>query len=98
MAIGSVEKSATGLSWLVESQVWEPRYETHRGGLRMDPVTFQRLVNFLQTHSHTGMGNARPALARDTEGINSLAREAAYDQAADEVIGPRHPLFSLEGY
>jgi hypothetical protein len=98
MAIGSVDSSPGGLSWLVESQVWEPRYETHRGGLAMDPVTFQRLVNFLTTHSHTGMGSATNALARDVDGINSLVREATYDQSLDEVIGPRHPLFNLEGY
>jgi hypothetical protein len=100
MAIGDVEPSpgGRGLSWLIESQTWEPRHETYRGGLSMDPVTFKRLMNFLQTHSHVGMGNAKPALARDNEGINSLAREAAYDQAADEVIGPRHALFDLGGY
>jgi hypothetical protein len=99
MAIGSVQSSAAGLSWLVEEQHWDQPPQTHfGGGLSMDPVTFQRLINFLRTSSHTGMGHAKPALAQEVDGINALARESAYDQAGSEVIGPRHPLFSLEGY
>ena len=29
------------------------------------------------------MGHAKPALAQDVDGINALARESAYDQAAN---------------
>jgi len=65
--------------------------------VKMDPVNFQRLMNFLTTNSHTGMGHAAHPFAQDVGGINALAVENAIDQAADEVIGPRHPLFSLEG-
>ena len=93
MAIGSSKESATGLSWLTEDQVWEAEPRNFAGGLSMDPVTFQRLINFLTTNSHTGMGHATPALGRDVDGINALARQSAYDQAADHVIGPRSALF-----
>jgi len=94
MAIGTVESSPTGLSWLVTEQSgYTPMPQDIGGGLNMDPVTFQRLINFLTTSSHTGMGRATPAFSRDTDGINALAVETAVDQAADEVIGPRSPLF-----
>ena len=93
MAIGHVESTGGGLSWLVEEQSNEYRPTDFIGGLSMDPVTFQRLVNFLTSHSHTGMGHAKNPLSRDVDGINALARERAYDQAANHVIGPRHPLF-----
>ena len=97
MAIGSVQKSPLGLSWMVEEQSgWTP--PPTPGALTMDRVTFQRLVNFLTTNSHTGVGHAQHPFSKDTGGINALAVETAIDQAADEVIGPRHPLFSLEGY
>jgi hypothetical protein len=87
---------------MIDAQSWEPNSERPHGALSMDPVTFQRLVNFLKTHSHTGMGHARrglAALAQDTGGVNALARETAFSQAADEVIGPRHRLFGdlMEG-
>ena len=101
MSIGHSESSPSGLSWLHEEQRWDrpPRYETRGGGgLAMNEVTFERLINFLRTHSHVGMGHAKEALSQDVEGVNGLAREAAYDQAADHVIGRRHALFSLEGY
>lgn len=100
MSIGECASSPTGLSWLTEKESWQrPHYETRGGGgLTMDPVSFQRLANFLQTHSHTGMGHAKGALTQDIEGVNALSREAAYTQAAGHVIGPRSALFDLEGY
>ncbi len=95
MAIGSSVKSPSGLSWLFEEQRWDRHSPAdHAGGLSMDPVTFQRLVNFLTTHSHTGMGHASNIFSRDVDGINALSRELAYEQAADHVIGPRSGLFS----
>jgi len=100
MSIGHVDNTASGLSWLTETETWQrPHYETRGGGgLKMDPVTFERLINFLQTHSHTGMGHAKQALTQDTDGVNALAREAAHVQSADHVIGPRHALFEPERY
>ncbi len=101
MAIGTLESSATGLSWLAESQSWDPDSSPPpAGGLSMNPVTFQRLMNYLVSHSHTGMGHARSPLTRDTDGLNALATELAHDQAADHVIGPRHSMFddSMEGW
>jgi hypothetical protein len=57
------------------------------GALRLDPETLERLVNFLRTSLHTGVGGARQALSRDMYGINEAAVEAAVNQADDHVIG-----------
>ncbi len=90
-------KRSVGPSWLLETSSWEPDSSSPKGGLAMDPVTFQRLVDYLLVSTHTGMGHATPALTRDTDGLNALAREAAYRQSADHVIGPRHPHYDHEG-
>jgi hypothetical protein len=90
--MGTLKKAPDGLSWLAESR-WPPNSTPPKGALSMDPVTYRRLVEFLKTQSHTGLGRARSPMTRDVGGINALAREMAYAQSADHVIGPRHALF-----